>query len=187
MRSSEAKDELNACLRSIDTDNEIVTRYVDKIVETYCKDLDTQMLKIKDVLNDPSNPINRTDLEHIVLHMPSLLYWAAQGQEITSLKLELANITQGEKLQEAFEGLHEGKVGERKIAAKQQVMSDTLTQLIYNCAFKKIKAKINFATEMLMSAKKILSSIQEFNEGSYKPTTSGHRTSGDRTTTRRSF
>lgn len=187
MRSSEAKDELNACLRSIDTDNEIVSRYVDKIVETYCKDLDIQMIKIKEVLNDPSNPINRTDLEHIVLHMPSLLYWAAQGQETTSLKLELATITQGEKLQEAFEGIQEGKVGERKIAAKQKVISDTLTQLIYNCAFKKIKVKISFATEMLMSAKKILSSLQEFNEGAYKPTSNGRRTTEDRKTSRRSF
>lgn len=186
MRSSEAKDELNVCLRSIETDNETITRYVDKIVDAHCKDLDIQMLKIKEVLNDTSNPINRADLEHIVLHMPSLLYWAAQGQEITSLKTELATITQEEKLQEAFEGMSEGRVGERKIAAKQQVMSDTLVQLIYNSAFKKIKAKINFATEMLMSAKKILSSIQEFNEGSYKPTTNGRRTTGGKTT-RRSF
>ena len=187
MRSSEGRDELNICLRSVDADNEIISKYVDRIVEAHCKDLDIQMLKIKEVLNDPSNPINRNDLEHIVLHMPSLLYWAAQGQEITALKVELASITQEEKLQEAFTSMQEGKVGERKTAAKQQVMSDTLTQLIYSCAFKKIKSKINFATEMLMSAKKILSSIQEFNEGSYKPTAKGQRSSGDRTTQRRTF
>lgn len=153
--------------RKIDDMGMFLNKTIDQIVSIYCRDLDREMEEIRINLTSPVENISRIDLENIVLRLPSLLYWASQGQEILALKQDIAGLLKDENFKDALAQSEEIKSSSKKNDAESKTVDDTVMELIYSGAYRKIKAKINFGTEMLQSAKKILSVSPEY-ANSYK-------------------
>jgi len=169
---------VNARMRKIDVYSSKLQELSEIIVSNYCKDLDKEMNKIHSVLFGDPDSITRVDLEDIILKLPPLLYWASQGQETVALKQEISTLVRDENFKDAFNSSEEKKVSQRNGFADTQVVDDTLVEMVYENAFKRIKSKINFGVEMLQSAKKLLSVSPEYG-GNYKePVSQDKKASG---------
>lgn len=128
---------------------------IDRLVRKYCSDLDSLMNKITErVMKYEENPLSDLELDYFILNLSQLIYWASEGQEILSVRADIAETLKDEGFLESFSN-QTGTANQKKLKAEQSVLLETLTNLIYDKATKRIKLKVSYALEMLQSIKKI--------------------------------
>lgn len=134
----------------------MIDTLVDRTVREFSKDLDEYIESVQPLLVDVNNPITDAELESIILTLPQLIYWASTGQERLGIREEISHSIREEQFVQAVKG-KEGSVSLKTKQAEMEILVEDYTELIYSHASKLLKSKVNGATEILQSVKKILS------------------------------
>lgn len=140
---------------SINNDSKYLDDIVEGLVISCCQDLDDYISYVKRLLDDVNTPIADAELDDIVLTIPTLLYFTGNLQETLGIREDIARMEETNKYNQVLVNA-EGTVQARQAYAKLQVQNESLATLVYQRACRKIKLRCDYASEILQSAKKIL-------------------------------
>ena len=141
---------------NIEEYEKIITKLVDKQVRLYCKDLDTYIKEISQILNNNEMDITDAFLESVILQLPKYMYWASEGQEALSLRADLAKTVKNEEFLKQLETCT-GTVSKKNMEAELKILHENFAYIIYVRSANKINLRLKYAMELLQSAKKLLS------------------------------
>ena len=149
------KDKMSKVAERVDLLSKEVNEMVDKIVNEACADLDEYMGGIDEILTSLTNPVTDAQLDDFTLNLSSLLYFVSAAQENIGIKEDVSRAIQKEIYNRVREKA-QGTVADKDMAAELQSQNETLTTVIYNRAYKKVKLRAEAASEMVNSVKKIM-------------------------------
>lgn len=132
-----------------------IDRMANSLADKYCKDLNTYMRHIDDILVNSNEHVTDNDLEDFVLNLPSLLYFTGSAQESLGIKEDTCKAIRNEVFNTVRERCS-GTVADKNSAATLASQSEEITLAIYSRAYKKVKFRIDAAYEMLNSIKKVI-------------------------------
>ena len=133
----------------------VVREMVKNIVDEACKELDTYMSIIEDILCDTDNPVSDSELEDFTLNLPSLLYLVSSRREELKIKEDVAKAVHKDVYNRVREKA-QGTVADKDTAADLASQSEAITLIVLQRAGSTIKTREEAAWEMLNSVKKVL-------------------------------
>lgn len=136
-------------------DAQYVEKFTNEIVDSCCDKLDGYIDYVANRLNDENYNLTNDQLDDIVMTIPTLLYFVGTQQEKLGIKRDVSKQTRLISFNEAFSNA-EGIQALKKCEAENKVFYESMVLLIYENAYNIIKAKVDNATEVLQSAKKVL-------------------------------
>lgn len=149
------KQEIEQLQERIDKNSKLINELTNKLVNDYCKPLNEYVAFIKSVLEDNQNPPSALELDDFVMNLPVLLYFAGEAQENLGIKTDVANSIRQEKYNEIFATI-KGTIADKTSASELQTQSEIITHIIYSRAYKTVKLKLEYASELLQSIKKVI-------------------------------
>ena len=143
--------------------SEAINEIVNKLVADYCNKLDEYVAYINMIIQDQEHPVTAQELDDFVIQLPILLYFAGEAQENLGIHEDIAKAKKMEKYNTIYDQV-KGTIADK--TAKSEIASQTeyLTHIIYNRAYKIVKAKMEAAYELLSSCKKVISRRMSENE-----------------------
>ena len=132
-----------------------VDTMVNKIVENACAELDGFMHDIDEILTSQKDPVTDTQLEDFTLNLPSILYFVSASLEDLGIKEDVSRAVQKEVYNRVREK-SQGTVADKDAAAELQAQAETIVNIVYSRAYRKVKLRIEAAWEMLNSVKKVM-------------------------------
>ncbi len=133
----------------------VVRDMVNGIVQEVCKDLDSYMKQIDEILCDRDTPVSDTELEDFTLNLPSLLYLVSARREELRVKEDVAKAVHKDVYNRVREKA-QGTVADKDTAADLAAQSEAITVIVLQRAGSTIKTREEAAWEMLNSVKKVL-------------------------------
>lgn len=151
INSSDIKDMQDIIKKNSTAINEIVNG----LVADYCKQLDDYVHYINKIIQDQEHPVTALELDDFVMQLPILLYFAGEAQENLGIHEDIAKAKKMEKYNTIYDQV-KGTIADK--TAKSEIASQTeyLTHIIYQRAYKIVKAKMEAAYELLSSCKKVI-------------------------------
>lgn len=143
-------------INDIDKQGSKLDQLVSALVDKYCKDLDKYMEFIKSVLEDDKAPPSDDELDDFTLNIPTLMYFASEAQESLGLREDIAKAVFKQKFDTAFSSMT-GTVADKTAGAQLEAQKEALIHAVHTRAYKKIKARMEIALELLQSVKKVSS------------------------------
>lgn len=147
---------VRALQRQINKNSDLIDGVVSRLVSNYCEPLDEYMLYVQGVVSDAEVPPTDAELDQIALRLPVLLYFTGEGQESLGIKEDMAKSVRQELYSESYNRAV-GTVGDKTAAAELATQDEALVMTAYQRAYKKIKLRMELASEMLQSVKKVMS------------------------------
>lgn len=147
--------EIRTKQRGIDENSRILEAVVERLVDEYCRDLDSLMAEIRAKLSNANNPPTDMELEYYIMNLPVLLYYTSSMQENIGIREDMAKAARMEIYNQTFENAQK-TVADKTAAAELATQVEYLTQISYQRAYKKIKFRIDAANELLQSLKKVM-------------------------------
>lgn len=149
------KDITSSVIEEVESSGTNIKEISDKLVSSYCKDLDEIMVVISENLRDGGS-MTDTELEYYIMDLANTLYFVGTAQEDLGIKEDICkSIRQGAYTKARDEAL--GKtVADRTAQAEVAVQEETLALSIYSRTYKKVKLRMEAGYEMLNSLKKVM-------------------------------
>lgn len=141
-------------LNSINTNQRALTRHINSIVKECCGSLDNLMNTIRETISNPNVTLTNEQLDYFILNLPALMYYAYEKQELVGMREDIAKQEKLQRYNDSYSS-YEGTAIERKQLAESDIVYDVLVISIYSRARKQIENKLDLATEMLQSLKKV--------------------------------
>ena len=141
-------------LNSINTNQRALTRHINSIVKECCGSLDNLMNTIRETISNPNVTLTNEQLDYFILNLPALMYYAYEKQELVGMREDIAKQEKLQRYNDSYSS-YEGTAIERKQLAESDIVYDVLVISIYSRARKQIQNKLDLATEMLQSLKKV--------------------------------
>lgn len=148
------RDDINNIIDRVEGNSGTINEVVDSIVADYCKPLDDYMQVIDEILRE-GNEIADYELDDFALNLPSLIYFACSAQESLGVKEDVSKAIRSEVYNKVREK-SQGTVADKDSVADLASQQETVVVIIYQRAYKKVKARIEAAYEMLNSVKKVM-------------------------------
>lgn len=89
-------------MEDITTQQRYLTRFVNQVVREACGELDSLMSTIRTRIKDINNPITDMELEHFILNLPALMYYAYECQEAIGIREDLAKQEKTQKYNNSY-------------------------------------------------------------------------------------
>ena len=147
---------LSSTVDSVDLNSECVKSIIDDLVSSCCSSLDKYVDYVSNILNDQDNEMTNEELDDIVMTIPTILYSVGVAQENLGIRHDVSS-SQRQLMYNKIYTETAGTAGVKKAIAENDVFYESLTSLVYDRAYTIIKSKVNFAFEILQSAKKVMS------------------------------
>ncbi len=152
--------------KRIEINSEVIERYIKGIVTEYCAELDKYILHIKRVVGTDDVPTEA--LDNFVLRLPVLIYFAGEALENVGIQEDISTALKMEIYNHVFNDT-EGTIADKTAMAELATQTEFVNNVIYTRAYKKIKLRMEMATELLQSIKKVVSRrISEYELSKYK-------------------
>ena len=167
-----SKEIIDSLLQRVEKNSFSIDKVVDELVAKHCSELDSYVLFVRECLLDKDRPPTAEELDDFVLNLPVLIYWAGDGQETLGIRQSIAEAIEKEAFNVAYEAANAGKntINDKTAAAQQLSMGESITSIVYKRAFRKIKARVEIASELLTAVKKVISRrMQEYELSGYNP------------------
>lgn len=139
----------------VDNLSKEVIDMADRIANDVCADLDAYMQSIDEILVNQQVLISDYQLEAFVLNLSSLLYLVSDAQENLGVKEDVSRAIQKEVYNRVREKA-QGTVADKDTAAELQCQEESITTIVYARAYKKVKLRVEAASEMINSIKKVM-------------------------------
>lgn len=134
-----------------------IEEVVMEIIEPYSADLDDYVFFIKGVLSDDEKPPTDTELEDFAMNLSTFIYYTSVGCEQLSIRDDIARTAYKEAYNIARNSIDKGTVADKNAEAELQASQERVVSIIYETAYKILKAKTESAKELLASVKKTMS------------------------------
>lgn len=141
----------------VEEHSKTINQLVEDTIKPYIKDLDKYVQFIRDCLKDGENPPTDAELDDFVLNLSTLIYWASGACEQLGIRDDISKAVYKEMYHSKRNELNSGTVADKDSIAELESIQEQITNIVYNRAYKTMKAKIENAQELLSSAKKVLS------------------------------
>ena len=141
----------------VEEHSKTINQLVEDTIKPYIKDLDKYVQFIRDCLKDGENPPTDAELDDFVLNLSTLIYWASGVCEQLGIRDDISKAVYKEMYHSKRNELNSGTVADKDSIAELESIQEQITNIVYNRAYKTMKAKIENAQELLSSAKKVLS------------------------------
>lgn len=149
-------DKIPQLMGDVDENADYIDEIVQGLVDSCCSTLDNYIKWVNDdILNDKKHPITNAELDDIIMTIPSLCYFAGEQQEKLGIKCDVSKSSRNLMYNKIFSDAV-GTAGVKKATADMQLFNEDMVSVIYDRAYSIIKSKIAFATEVLQSAKKVI-------------------------------
>ena len=148
-------EEIIGKVNRVDENGQKVDVIVNQIVNTFCKELDEFIAKIYTLISDKSVDVPDVDIEYMIMQLPCLMYFASDKLEQLGIREDIARGLEKEKYNNILLNT-EGKVLEKESAAEIGCQEEALITSINSRAYRKIKARLEYASNTLESLKKVL-------------------------------
>jgi len=146
---------------SIATDSQWVVAVVDGIVKKHSAELDEFIDLVRKnlqlVKEATLQEYDDESLQMQIIKLPTLLYLAGNGLEDIGSESEIAEYRRKELYNTVIESLDTGQytIPDKKARAQKATENEEMMEKIYDRAYKKLKLKIDHATKLLESLKKV--------------------------------
>lgn len=148
-------EQLDRVLSRVAMNGEEVDALVYEVVDKYCAPVDELIDRIQAIL-DNSKEFTDRQLETYIMQIPGKLYYVNTATEALGIRDDVARLL----YKEAFNKHRreaQGTVSDKDQEAELLSNPEALASVIYNRAFRMVKAKMDMAFEMLQSLKKVIS------------------------------
>lgn len=150
------KDKVDNLLKKNSDNSDYFNELVDKIVNSYCSQMDTIMKNLDIAISDPAYPITDVELESACLKLPNALYFAGEATEAIGIKSDIAKAVRIDRYNSAhMEAV--GTVADKEASASSASQYEQIIESVYVRATKKIKQRVEAGYEMLTAIKKVIS------------------------------
>ena len=141
---------------TIESDSQILENIVNEIVNSYTKELDEYVNKIKSVLDDDTDGLTEHDLNQIMIKLCSYMYFIGSKQELLGIRADISDALRDEKYNLAFMSAT-GTVASKESQALNAIKEEEVIKVIYDRAYKIMKNKYAAVDKWIDAIKKILS------------------------------
>jgi uncharacterized protein YukE len=141
----------------VEQNSATINKLVEEVITPYCKDLDKYISFIRECLKDGQNPPTDEELDDFVLNLSTYIYWASGACEQLGIRDDISKAVYKEVYHTKRSGLNSGTVADKDSIAELESVQEQITNVVYNRAYKIMKAKVENAQELLSSCKKVLS------------------------------
>jgi hypothetical protein len=125
------------------------------------KDLDAYVNKVQKELRNKDNPPTDSELDDYCLNLSTLIYFASEGAERIGIRDGVAKTTYKEAYNTYRLNCKKGTAVDKTNTAELQSIKESVISMAYASAYKTAKAKVDSATELLASIKKVISRRQD--------------------------
>lgn len=139
--------------QEISENSKIIEDIAFNISREFTQELDKVMGTCKSIFQS-KDKITNQEIEDLLAQLPSILYFVNEGQEAVGIKQDIAEMTKKTNYNIAREKAN-GTVADKNTTAEGQVINEAINEIIYQRAYKLIRAKIEMAQEMVNSLKRI--------------------------------
>lgn len=139
----------------IESNSTLIDEIVNKLVADYCKPLDDYVRQIQFIISDTANPVTDEELDDFVMNLPVFLYFAGESQEALGIREDVAKAIRAELYNSTFDK-SEGTVAAKTAVAELACQTETVIQIAYSRAYKKVKLRMEIGNELLQSIKKVV-------------------------------
>ena len=141
---------------TIEADSQTLENIVNDIVNSYTKELDEYVNKIKSVLDDDTDGLTEHDLNQIMIKLCSYMYFIGSKQELLGIRADISDALRDEKYNLAFMSAT-GTVASKESQALNAIKEEEVIKVIYDRAYKIMKNKYAAVDKWIDAIKKILS------------------------------
>lgn len=139
--------------QEISENSKLIEDIAFNISKEFTQELDKVMGICKSIFQS-KDKITNQEIEDLLTQLPSILYFVNEGQEAVGIKQDIAEITRKTNYNIAREKAN-GTIADKNTTAEGQVINEAINEIIYQRAYKLIRAKIEMAQEMVNSLKRI--------------------------------
>ena len=139
--------------QEISENSKLIENIAFNISKEFTQELDKVMGTCKSIFQS-KDKITNQEIEDLLAQLPSILYFVNEGQEAVGIKQDIAEMTRKTNYNIAREKAN-GTVADKNTTAESQVINEAINEIIYQRAYKLIRAKIEMAQEMVNSLKRI--------------------------------
>ena len=139
--------------QEISENSKLIEDIAFNISREFTQELDKVMGICKSIFQS-KDKITNQEIEDLLAQLPSILYFVNEGQEAVGIKQDIAEMTKKVNYNVAREKAN-GTVADKNTTAESQVINEAINEIIYQRAYKLIRAKIEMAQEMVNSLKRI--------------------------------
>ena len=139
--------------QEISENSKLIEDIAFNISKEFTQELDKVMGICKSIFQS-KDKITNQEIEDLLAQLPSILYFVNEGQEAVGIKQDIAEMTRKTNYNIAREKAN-GTVADKNTTAESQVINEAINEIIYQRAYKLIRAKIEMAQEMINSLKRI--------------------------------
>lgn len=139
--------------QEISENSKLIEDIAFNISKEFTQELDKVMGTCKSIFQS-KDKITNQEIEDLLAQLPSILYFVNEGQEAVGIKQDIAEMTRKTNYNIAREKAN-GTVADKNTTAEGQVINEAINEIIYQRAYKLIRAKIEMAQEMVNSLKRI--------------------------------
>lgn len=154
MANDESK--LRSIKFKIEENSQEVNKIVDSIVNKYGQQLDDEINKIKDTL-DNADTISDTEVENLVMRLPIFMYYSANGIETLGVESDMAKAVKAEVYNEKYMVSEGSTIKDKQAETENMIINESMMEVAFSRAYKKLKTKLDQAEHVFSGAKKVLS------------------------------
>ena len=139
----------------VESNSDTIIRISDQLTKQYCKDLDNAIDEIHDLLRRDDEMTVR-QLNYYISYLPVLMYYAGTAVEDLGIEGDTAKAIRQDAFNEAYLSLDTGTVQEKTSTAQQVAVNEQVVENAFIRAYKKAKNRIEVASTLHGSLKKVL-------------------------------
>ena len=143
----------DSIMNKVDNTANIVKEVSDKLVKEYCKDLDSLLDSMRELIS--AGTLTDYELEYSILNLANTLYFTGSAQEDLGIKEDTCKAIRAEIYNKTYED-SQGTVAQKNALSELATQQETIVLNIYSRAYKKVKLRMDAGYEMLNSLKKVM-------------------------------
>lgn len=149
------ESDLEGVKRAVDIDARTLNRIIDKLLSLYFKELDEEIIEVQNLIQENKGDIHISEVSYHIGLLPTIMYRAGSSLETIGLSQDMSEARRKESFQEAVLECDEKSATARNAYADSVTMSEKVVATMYQRAYKKAKVKLDTASEVLASLKRI--------------------------------
>lgn len=152
--SADTEQKLRSLKVEIEENSETIQRIVDQIIAKYNRGLDNLIEECRNLL-DMKDRLSDEEVEDLTLRVPIFMYFGVQGLESLGILLDQAKTGKNISYNLAYSKAS-GTVGDKTAEAELRSLDEALMVVCYERAYKQLKQKMDVATQICQSTRKVL-------------------------------
>ena len=137
------QEEIKDIQERVNENSKLINEMSNKLVNDYCKNLNEYVSFIKSILEDSEHPPTAQELDDFALNLPVLLFFCGEAQENLGIKADVSTAVRQEVYNEAYRNIEKGTINYKCSEAELVSQAETITNIVYERAYKIVKEKMN--------------------------------------------